>query len=154
MNRCDFIVRLTADPVLTFSQGGMAICKFNGAVDKKLSKDKKSELQQKGEPVADFPRFLAFGKVAEVIGNNLSKGMQVGLETRFQSGSFTAQDGTKVYTNEFVVEQITFVGNKQENAHREPMAGGGSDEFDFGNYDPSDFQAVEDDEENSEKVPF
>lgn len=146
MNRCDFIVRLTADPVLTFSQSGTAICKFNGAVDRKLSKDKKAELQQRGEPTSDFPRFLAFGKVAEVIANNVSKGMQIGLETRFQSGSFTAQDGTKVYTNDFVVEQITFVGGTKKE-HSENKS---NDEFNCGGYNTGDFQSIDD----SEDVPF
>lgn len=67
------------------------------------------------EKQSDFVNIIAYGKAAEFISNYFSKGSQILVEGRIQTGSYEKQDGTKVYTTDLVVEHIYFCGNKQNN---------------------------------------
>ena len=69
---------------------------------------------KKGE--ADFINCVAFGKTAENIANFFFKGNQIAIKGRIQTGSYDAQDGTKRYTTDVVVEGFDFIdGNKKDN---------------------------------------
>ena len=140
MNNVNLIGRLVRDPELRYSQSGMAILRFTVAVDRKLSKEKKQEAQANNQPTADFISCVAFGSTAEVIANYHSKGSQIGVEGRIQTGSYE-KDGQRVYTTDVMVNAITFVGSKNNT--------------DGGNYQNSnnkqdDFYPIE----NNEDIPF
>lgn len=141
MNSVNLIGRLVRDPELRYSQSGMAVLRFTVAVDRKLSKDKKEEAQRNNQPTADFMSCVAFGSTAEVIANYHSKGSQIGVEGRIQTGSYDKEDGQRVYTTDVMVNAITFVGSKNNT--------------DGGNYQNSnnkqdDFYPIE----NNEDIPF
>jgi len=107
MNKCIFVARLTRDPEVRYSQGAepMAIASFCGAVDRKFKTN--------DEQTADFLNFKAFKKQAELIEKFAKKGMKFIIEARVQTGSYTNKDGVKVYTTDFVVENIEFAESKQ-----------------------------------------
>jgi single-strand DNA-binding protein len=63
-------------------------------------------------PTADFPNCVAFGKTAEFIEKYFHKGMKIGLQGRIQTGSYTNNEGQKVYTTDVVVESCEFVESK------------------------------------------
>lgn len=110
MNNVILIGRLTADPELRFLPGnGQAIARFSLAIDRGLSRDKKAELQQQGKPTADFIRIVVFGRQAENCANYLSKGKQVALQGSIQTGSYTNQQGQKVYTTDVVANRVEFI---------------------------------------------
>ena len=81
-----------------------AIAKFTVAVNRKFKKDE-----------ADFINCIAFGKTAEIITQYFSKGSQIGIVGRIQTGSYDAQDGTKRYTTDVIVESFSFVGSGKDN---------------------------------------
>ena len=66
------------------------------------------------EKQTDFINILAYGKTAEFIQKFFSKGKQILIEGRIQTGSYDKEDGTKVYTTDVIVEEITFIGSKKE----------------------------------------
>ena len=111
MNSVNLIGRLVRDPELKYNQSGMAILKFTVAVDRKLSKDKKEEAERNNQPTADFISCIAFGKTAETTANYHSKGSQIGVEGRIQTGSYE-KDGRTIYTTDVLVNSITFIGSK------------------------------------------
>lgn len=119
MNSVNLIGRLVRDPELKYTQSGLAVLRFTVAVDRKLSKDKREEAQANNQPTADFISCTAFGKTAEVIANYHSKGSQIAVEGRIQTGSYE-KDGRTIYTTDVLVNSITFVGSKNNNS------GGGS----------------------------
>lgn len=125
MNSVNLIGRLVRDPELRYSQSGTAVLRFTVAIDRKLSKDKKEEAQRYNQPTADFISCVAFGNTAEVIANYHSKGSQIGIEGRIQTGSYDKEDGTKVYTADVLIGSITFIGSKNskpaENADFYPV---------------------------------
>ena len=110
MNNVILIGFLCADPELKYiASSGQANCTFTLAVDKNLSKDKKAEMEQQGKPTADFPRITVWGKMAENCANYLSKGSQVAVQGSIQTGSYTNQDGSIVYTTDVVASNVEFL---------------------------------------------
>jgi single-strand DNA-binding protein len=109
MNISTLIGRLTKEGDLTYSATGTAIYKNSIAVNRKFKKDE-----------ADFINLVAFQKTAELMANHLTKGDQVGIEGRIQTGSYE-KDGKRIYTFDVVVDNITFIGGKkQEKPANEP----------------------------------
>ena len=107
MNKVILMGRLTRDPEVRYTQGEnpMAIARYSLAVIRMTK-------QQEGQPSADFPNILAFGKMAEFAEKYLHKGTKIALVGRLQTGSYTNKDGVKVYTTEVVVESQEFAESK------------------------------------------
>lgn len=104
MNSVNLVGRLTRDPEVRYTDGGLSIARFALAVDRRFKKE--------GQPDADFPTCVAFGKTAEFVEKYFTKGQRMGLTGRIQTGSYTKDDGTKVYTTDVVVENVEFVESK------------------------------------------
>ncbi len=106
MNRCIFTAaRLTKDPDVKYTQDGKAIARFGIAVNKEYK-------VPEGQPTADFLNCVAFGKTAEVVEKYFKKGSKINLEARAQSGSYTNKEGQKVYTMDFIVNNVEFCNDK------------------------------------------
>ena len=54
-----------------------------------------------------FNNCVAWGKNGDFCQKYLHKGMKIALEGRIQTGSYTKDDGTKVYTTDVIVEHQT-----------------------------------------------
>lgn len=121
MNKTILIGRLTKDPEVRYTQGEnpTAIARYTLAVDRRFKRE--------GEQEADFISCVAFGKNGEFAEKYLKKGMKISITGRIQTGSYTKQDGTKVYTTDIVVEEHEFVESKANQAAQE--ADNTSDEF-------------------------
>lgn len=106
MNKVVLVGRLTKDPELRYAAGSdIAVCKFTVAVNRAFKKDE-----------ADFINCVAFNKTAETIANYLVKGRQIAIAGRIQTDGYTAQDGTKRYTTDVVVESFDFCDSNKSNS--------------------------------------
>ena len=106
MNKVILIGRLTKDPELRFAAGsGTGVTRFTVAVNRKKKDDG-----------ADFINCVSFGKIAETIAQYLTKGRQIAIAGHIQIGSYDAQDGTKRYTTDVVVENFEFIGDSKGQA--------------------------------------
>ncbi|MDO5713240.1 MAG: single-stranded DNA-binding protein [Tissierellia bacterium] len=112
MNNVALIGRLTRDPELRYTPNGYASVNFTLAVDRRLSREKRQEAEANNQPTADFIRIVAWGKTAELIANYMTKGRQVGVEGRIQTGSYE-KDGRRIYTTDVVASNITFIDSGQ-----------------------------------------
>lgn len=111
MNQVNLLGRLTKDVEFRFGAGsGNPIARFTIAVNRKFKKDE-----------VDFINCIAFGKTADIINQYFSKGSQIAISGNIRTGSYEAQDGTKRYTTDVVVESFDFISNnnKQENKANE-----------------------------------
>lgn len=110
MNKVNLIGRLTADPEVRYTQGDQPMCiaSYRLAVERKGKK-------QEGQQSADFISIKAFGKGGEFAEKYLHKGMKVAVSGRIQTGSYTRQDGQKVYTTDVVVERQEFCEGRAAN---------------------------------------
>ena len=102
-NICVFCGRSTKDAEVTYTQGDkpMCIAKFGLAVDRRG--------RDRG---ADFPNMIAFGKIGEFCEKYVKKGTKVVIRSHYQSGNYTNRDGVKVYTHDFIVDDIEFAESK------------------------------------------
>jgi single-strand DNA-binding protein len=80
---------------------GTQIYKNTVAVNRRFKKDE-----------ADFINILAFSKTSELINNHFTKGDEIALTGRIQTGSYE-KEGQKRYTFEVVVDNITFTNGKK-----------------------------------------
>ena len=103
MNKTVLIGRLTRDVELR-NAGATLVARYTLAVDRKYKRE--------GEQAADFIPCIAFGRNAEFAQKYLTKGKKIAIVGRIQTGSYTKQDGTKVYTTDVVVEEQEFVESK------------------------------------------
>ena len=110
MNKVALIGRLVADPEVRYTQGenSTAIARYRLAVDRRF--------QREGEQTADFISCVAFGRNGEFVEKYLKKGMKIAVAGRIQTGSYTNNDGNKVYTTDVVVEEHEFCESKSNNS--------------------------------------
>lgn len=105
MNKVILIGRLTKDPELRYAAGsGTAVCRFTVAINRQFKKDE-----------TDFINCVAFGKTGETITQYLTKGRQIAVTGSIRTGSYDAQDGTKRYTTDVIVESFEFIGSNNSN---------------------------------------
>jgi len=104
MNNVTLIGRLTRDPELRFVAGsGTAVTKFTLAVDRKLSKEKKREMEQQNKPTCDFIRCVAWSKTAEIVSEYTNKGTLIAVNGAIETGNYQGKDGKTVYTTDIRV---------------------------------------------------
>ena len=104
MNRVVLVGRLTKDPELRTTSNGTSQTRFTLAVNRRTA-------GQDGQREADFISCVAWRGTAEAIAKYLKKGRELAVEGRIQTGSYDAQDGTKRYTTDVVVDNFTFIGS-------------------------------------------
>ena len=104
------IGRLTKDPEM-YRSGETAVAKFSLAI----SRGKKSNGEDAG---TDYPSITCFGKTAELVEKYLSKGRQIAVSGRIQTGSYE-KDGHRVYTTDVIAERIEFLGSAPEKKEEE-----------------------------------
>lgn len=110
MNKVLLVGRLTRDPELRTTPGGMAVTRFTIAVSQNFT-------NKNGERGADFINCSAWGRQADNISKYCSKGTLVSAEGRIRTSSYDAQDGTKRYTTEVVCDTVNFLSSKGSNSN-------------------------------------
>jgi len=105
VNKVILVGRLAQDPEVRYTQSGKAVASFNLAVNRFSS--------GQGQNNADFIPIVAWEKLAETCGNNLSKGSKVLVDGRLQIRSYEASDGQKRRVAEVVAQSIEFLDRKQ-----------------------------------------
>jgi single-strand DNA-binding protein len=105
MNKVFLVGRLTRDPELRYTSSNLATMRCAIAVDRQYVR----EGEERG---ADFINIVAFGNRAETMSKYLTKGSQIAVDGRIQTGSYDGTDGKKVYTTDVVVENFQFLDTK------------------------------------------
>lgn len=133
MNSVCLVGRLTRDPELRYTAStGNAMARFTVAVNRRLSKEKRMEMEQKGQPTADFIGCVAWGMTAELIGKYFTKGKEIAVTGRIQTGSYEAQDGSRRYTTDVVVDSFDFIGSSSQGGPGQMDSGMGMNQSNFG----------------------
>ena len=107
LNRCTIQGNLCRDVELSQTSNGGIYLRNTIACQRNYSKEGQ-------EKQSDFINIVAYEKSAEFIKNYFTKGSQILIEGRIQTGSYEKQDGTKAYTTDVIVEHIYFCGSKKQ----------------------------------------
>jgi len=116
LNHVTMIGRLTRDAELKYTAGGMAVCKFAIAVNRKT---------KKGESWVDEASFFdvtLFGKSGESVNQYLVKGKQIGVQGSLVQNRWE-QDGQTRSKIEIMADNVQLLGGGQgaESGHGAPQ---------------------------------
>lgn len=120
--------RVVRDIEVRYTNQNMAVARFSIAVNRRYQMDDKK---------ADFFNIVSFGKKAETISQYFRKGSRIVVYCHPQQEQYTKQDGTKVDTVSFILDEFDFVDTRAEggittNQNTQPApepAPVGSDDF-------------------------
>ncbi|WP_037325072.1 single-stranded DNA-binding protein [Anaerovibrio sp. RM50] len=104
MNKVTLHGRLARDPEVRYTTSGKAVASVSIAVNRRGKEHDK----------ADFIPLIFWDKLAENVGNFCGKGKELLVEGRIQVRSYDAQDGSKKYVTEVVVNEMEFCGTKND----------------------------------------
>jgi len=117
MNKVILVGRLAQDPEVRYTQSGKAVASVTIAGNR---------FTGGGQKEADFIPIVAWEKLAETCGNNLTKGQRVLVEGRLQIRSYETSDGQKRRVAEVIAQNIEFLERKQateESKEANPFGG-------------------------------
>jgi len=125
VNKIIVIGHLGRDPEMKYTPGGQAVTTFSVASSRKY---KTAAGEQKED--TEWFNVSAWGKLAEVCNEYLSKGKQVYVEGRLKTRSYETQSGEKRFSLDVSCSEIQFLGGGQgqgQGQEREPVAAGQED---------------------------
>lgn len=116
LNKAQVIGRVGGDPEIKYLPSGDAVANFSVATTEKW-KDKNSGEQQER---TEWHRVNAFGKLAEIIGEYVTKGMLIYVEGRLTTREWE-KDGQKHYSTEIKCDNMKMLSRPDgdENATRQ-----------------------------------
>ena len=150
MNKVFLVGRLTRDPELRYGANNNAVMRSAIAVDRTFA-------NQNGEREADFINITAFGNRAETMKKYLTKGSQIAISGRIQTGSYDGADGKKVYTTDVAVDEFQFLDSRNSRVN-DNVAGDSStastNSSSESNLTPYDFSETTNDNNGEDIDPF
>ncbi|MCK0160932.1 single-stranded DNA-binding protein [Allomuricauda sp. F6463D] len=104
-NKVQLIGNLGNDPEIITLENGSKLAKFSIATNE-------SYKNANGEKVTDtqWHNIVAWGKLAEITENFLSKGKEVAIEGRLTNRSYENNDGEKRYITEIKCNELLMLG--------------------------------------------
>ncbi|MCH4175923.1 MAG: single-stranded DNA-binding protein [Streptococcaceae bacterium] len=108
INNVVLVGRLTKDPDLRYTSGGVATASFTLAVNRQFK-------NQAGEREADFVRCVIWRKAAENFTSWAKRGALIGVTGRIQTGNYDNNQGQRVYTTDVIVENFQMLESKKQN---------------------------------------
>ena len=107
MNQVQLVGNITRDPDYRTLQSGVTCCQFTVACQRKYK-------NAQGQYEADFINCVAWRERADFVHRYFLKGNKIGLTGTLQTRSYDAQDGSKRYVTEVIVENVEFVAPRQD----------------------------------------
>lgn len=103
------IGNLANDPELKKTNNDISVCTFRLAVQRDYK-------NANGVREADFFNIVAWRGLADLCARALTKGKKVGIVGKLANRSYNAQDGSKRFTTEVVIEELEFLSPRGEAA--------------------------------------
>ncbi len=117
LNKAMIIGNLGRDPEMRYTQGGNPVTNFSVATNRRWT-------GRDGEPgeATEWHNIVAWGKLAEICNEYLSKGSSVYIEGRLQTRQYDDREGITRRTTEIVALEMQMLGSRTRSD-----GGGGSD---------------------------
>ena len=112
-NKVILIGNMTADPELKQTTGGISVCSFSIAVNRRFAK------ADQGQQNVDFINIVTWRQQAEFVARYFKKGNPILICGQIQTRTWTDNQGQKRYATEVVADEVSFVAS----ASQTPQAG-------------------------------
>ncbi len=109
-NKVILIGNMTADPELKQTTGGVSVCSFSIAVNRRFAKA--DQAQQN----VDFINIVTWRQQAEFVSRYFKKGNPILICGQLQTRSWNDNQGQKRYTTEVVADEVSFVASAAQTA--------------------------------------
>jgi len=106
VNKVILIGNLGADPEVKYLSNGTTVANFRIAT----SENRVNRASGEKSTITEWHRIVAFGRLAEICGEYLSKGRQVYVEGRIRTRSWEDKEGNRKYTTEIIANQMQMLG--------------------------------------------
>ncbi|MFN4132509.1 MAG: single-stranded DNA-binding protein [Caldimicrobium sp.] len=118
VNKVILIGRLGADPEIRYTLDGKPVSTFRIATNEVFIKN--------GEKVTitEWHRLVAFGRLAEICGEYLSKGSKIYVEGKLRTRKFEDKQGQLRYVTEILVQSLQILDRKGESLSLEEEKSG------------------------------
>lgn len=107
LNKVMLIGRLGSDPEVRYTQNNTAVANISLATNSRY-KDNNNEWRE----TTEWHKVVAWGKLAEICQQYLTKGSQVYFEGSLQTRSWEDRDGQKRYTTEIKASEMVMLDSK------------------------------------------
>jgi len=124
LNKTLLIGRLGQDPTISYTPSGVAVANFTLATSEEWKDKDTGEKQERTE----WHRVVIWRRLAEVVGEYLSKGSQVYIEGKLQTREWEDKDGNRRFTTEIVGQNMQMLDSKGNNSVGRDIDGGPIDE--------------------------
>ena len=142
LNKVILMGRLVADPELKQTTSNIAVCKFTIAINRPfVPKDG-------GEKQSDFINIVVWRNTAEFVSKYFTKGKMIIVEGALRNNNYTDSNGVKHYTIEVHADNVSFGGDKKDDASTEQKPKQQEIKKDVPDFDLSEFEELDGD------VPF
>jgi single-strand DNA-binding protein len=118
INKAILLGNLTRDPVLRYTASGRPVCDFGIATNRTWTNDKGERQEQ-----TEFHNIVAWGKLAEIAGQYLTKGRKVYVEGRLQTRNYESADGQQKSRTEIVAPDLVMLDSRGAPATANPHNG-------------------------------
>lgn len=105
VNKAILVGRVGRDPETRFTGGGTPVANFSIATSEKF-KNRNGEKQEKTE----WHRIVAWGKLAEIVQQYVTKGMLVFIEGQIGTREWKDKDGNKRTSTEITARELRMLG--------------------------------------------
>ena len=109
-NKVILIGNMTADPELKQTTGGVSVCSFSIAVNRRFTK------ADQGQQTVDFINIVTWRQQAEFVSRYFKKGNPILICGQLQTRSWNDNQGQKRYTTEVVADEVSFVASAAQTA--------------------------------------
>jgi len=106
INKVIIVGYVGKDAEIRYTPSGSSVANFSVATTEKWSKN--GEKTEKTE----WHKIVAFGKLAEICGEYLTKGKLIYIEGKLQTRNWEDKDGIKRYSTEIVANVMKMLGGK------------------------------------------
>ena len=110
VNKVILIGNLGKNPEMKTFDNGSSVSNFTLATSRNY-KDKQGNKVEDTE----WHRIVAFGRIAEICNQYLSKGSQIYIEGRLKTREWKDKEETRHWTTEVITERMRMLGNRSDN---------------------------------------
>jgi single-strand DNA-binding protein len=121
INKVILVGNVGRDPEIKSLPSGSRLATFSLATTDRRSKD------ENGNPRTEWHNLVAWGRLADVVEQYVTKGKQLYIEGQIRTRSWE-QDGQKKYFTEIHIQEMEMLGGRQSSdggGFRDPGPGGG-----------------------------
>jgi len=146
INKVILIGRLGADPEIRYTLDGKPVATFRIATNEVIIRNGEKEI------LTEWHRIVAFGRLAEICGEYLSKGSQVYIEGKIRTRKFEDRQGNQRYVTEIIADKLQILDKKSqtESEKKEPLLASKSKN----NTEEIPLEEIEENLLDEEDIPF